>query len=239
MLITIMPMYVPRIVMVTKAIKMFLPVTIFNIAAILTGLYCLRKGGPVILFLVLCLVTLAFINEYILVPHSAKWWAIKGNILYNIYSLIEITVWFVVYSILFHKSIPLIILTGLIVLTYTAIELHRYSFSEFHIRSYASFSAASLVIALCYFSKISLRRLHPITRDPVFFICTALLCFHSVFLINLFTMMETSYWKLSNVVLVFDVLQIMATILYYLFICIAFIISCYRYLPQISHRPLY
>lgn len=220
---------------------MFLLVTIFNIVAILTGLFCLRKGGPVFLYLVLILISPAFINENFIVPNSKRWWHIHPNAFYNIYSLAEICAWFVIYYRVFHKKTrPFLLLCGIALIIYTLSELFiTASFKDFHSNSYFMFSACSLILSLLYIFTITLYDRHALTQDPAFFLCSALVCFHSVFFLNLLTMLDPGYWKQRDATSIFDLLQSLATCTYYLFICIAFIIFSCKSSHPADHRILY
>jgi hypothetical protein len=196
----------------------------------LTGLFCLRKGGPVYLWLILFIISIAYINQAYIVPNAEKWWGIHPNICYNIYSVVENVAWFAFYYTVFNKKIKQLILVCAIAniicsaieffITGTPVDFHQYA--------YIAFSLTALLLSLLYIFKVSLRDHHLLSRDPVFFICCASVCFHSIFFLNLVTIFDPVYWRLADAVYIYETLQSFASCMYYILLCISFIIFSYR-----------
>ncbi len=211
---------------------MFFTIAIIEVVAILTGVFCLRQKGPVILYLILLISILAFINENILVVNARKWWNLGGNIFYNVFSLIEICTWFFIYFKIFNRypaTKLIVVVSWLAVVAYSLTELFIiHSPREFHAASYLSFSAVSFVLSIVYFVKADKKEYYDPAQDSTFWICSAAICFNCIFFINLFTMMDQAYWSQKAARQIFHVLQSIAIIIYYLLICIAFIVFYYR-----------
>lgn len=68
-------------------------ILILQLLTIGTGLFCLRRRGPVLLWIVWTIRVLACINENILVPHVKDWWGISRNVCYNIYAVVDTITW--------------------------------------------------------------------------------------------------------------------------------------------------
>ena len=206
---------------------------IVELLTLITGLFSLSKNRPVILYPILGLTLLALINENIIIAHSQQWWGISRNLCYNIFSLVEISAWSFIFYIIFSKYPNLkrfVIISWAFIIIYSLIELFfLYSFNEFHIRSYMFFCIFSLACACIYIVLVTIKDYHQLSTDPTFWLCAAAISFNSVFFINLLTIADSRYWKLSHATEIFDVLQSSALIIYYIFICTAFITSCYSY----------
>ena len=211
---------------------MFLTLTILEGILIITGLFCLRKGGPVILFLLLFLIVIDFINENVIVTHSMQWWKISSNVFYNAYSFLEILCWVFIYHHIYAKANikGIIIFCGAFILIFSLLEVFFiYSPDVFHTLSYAGFSMFSLCFSGVYLLKINSMAYHSLHDDPIFWLCAGATCFNSVFLVNLSTMLDPIYWLHTQALQVFHILQSVALIIYYLFICIAFILFYCRH----------
>lgn len=219
---------------------MFLTITLLELFLILAGLFCLRKGGPVILYLVLLITIVDFLNENIIVTHSKSWWHVSRNVFYNAYSLIEISCWLFIYHHIFKRKEfkRLIIALGFVVITYSLAELfYLQNFTIFHTASYACFSIISLFLSVTYLFKVTRQEYHSLTDDPAFWLCAAAICFNAIFIINLITMLDTSYWSHNGSTAIFHIMQSVGIIIYYVLICTSFIISFYRY-PKITIQAL-
>lgn len=211
---------------------MFLILTILEAILIITGLFCLRRGGPVILYLLLFISIIDFINENLIVTHSIRWWKINSNVFYNIYSLFEIACWVFIYYHIYIKTIikGTVVFFGSFILIFSLLEVFVfYSPEIFHTLSYACFSIFSLCFSGLYLFKINSKAYHNLTTDFVFWICASATCFNAVFLVNLFTMLDPGYWQHSKALPVFHILQSIALIIYYILLCIAFILFYCRH----------
>ncbi|WP_255153615.1 hypothetical protein [Ferruginibacter sp. HRS2-29] len=212
---------------------MFTAILIFGLLTVLTGFVFLRKNGPVILWILLALNIISIINEQLLTEYCWHWWHIQPNVFYNLYSLIDMLVWFLVFYTVFYR-VPgiryIIFTTGIGVLCYSLAELFFiYNWSIFHSRSFLCFSGAMLLFSAVYFLNLQHKEsLHNLQKDYAIWLCAAAVCFHSVFFINLLTVIDPLYWSYPNTTRIFHTFQSLAIIIHYLFICIAFISSRYR-----------
>jgi hypothetical protein len=119
------------------------------------------------------------------------------------------------------------------IVLYSCLEIfYLHPLNEFHVRSYLLFCVSSLLCGTLYILRIEHKEFHSLRTDPIFWLFAGSFCFYSVFIINLLTMLDTQYWFQPKAKLIFHILQSVATIIYYLFICIAFITSYYRQAPQ-------
>lgn len=216
---------------------MFLTLTILEAVLIITGLVCVRRGGPVILYLLLFITIIDFINENVIVTHCMRWWHIPANVFYNIYSLFEMVCWLIIYYNIFRKrkNKRTVIILGSLVFIYSLLELFIInSFTVFHTSSFACFSLVSLFFSILYLFKVNSKPYHSLTGDPAFWICAAATCFNAVFLVNLFTMLDPDYWQHTDALSIFHLLQSIALIIYYLLLCIAFILFYYKHYKAIT-----
>lgn len=198
----------------------------------MTGLFCLRKNRPVILLLLFVLIFISAVNEVLLVPNSWYRWKIPPNVFYNVFSLFDIAVWMFIYYIIFKsRKLKLLVLSaGVFILTCSCAEIFFISsIDQLHVITLMWFSLISVLLSLLYFFLIYTKEIHRVGQDPVFWVCAAAICFHTMFFINLATIHQTAYWRLANAPLIFNILQSLASSSYYLFICTAFIISYCRY----------
>jgi len=235
----IMPIYARRTVTGMRATnKMELTVNIFNIAALAAGLLCLRRGGPAVLYLALSLTALALVNENLIVLNAKRWWSTDRDVIYNIYSLLEMGCWFTIYWLAFPpKMRPVILLLGCATFFYSGLELLvTGSFKQFHSNSYTLYSLAVFALSLAYIARRP--KVEKGIFPVAFWLCAASLCFHGVFLLNLATIMDPDYWQQQNAITIFDLLQTLATCTYYLLICTAFILFSCRQGRTRNHRAL-
>jgi predicted neutral ceramidase superfamily lipid hydrolase len=135
-------------------------VFILELMTILSGLLFLRKGRPGSLYLILVAIILATLNENIIIHHSNHWWNISRNVFYNIFSLIDITLWTIVFFRIFseNKLMQKVVIIGSIsILLYSLLEIfYIRSPNELHTDSLISWSAFVVVLCLVYFSDILL-----------------------------------------------------------------------------------
>jgi hypothetical protein len=226
--------HVRHIVTVMEAIhNMLRLVLILELITILSGLFFLRKGRPGSLYFILVAIILATFNENIFIHHSKHWWNISRNIFYNAFSLIDISLWFIVFFKIFseNKLMQKVVIFGsTTILIYSLLEIfYLRSPNQLHTDSLMSWSAFVVVLCLVYFSDVLKKECHLLSRDPSFWLCAGAICFNAVFFLNLQTIGATEYWENAGTALIFDVLQCAAIFLYYLFICFAFIVHYYNY----------
>lgn len=216
----------------TKRIKMFLFISILETLLIITGLFSLQKNRPVFLYFLLIIITIDFVNENFIVTHCMQWWRLPSNLFYNLYSLLEILGWMLIYYNIFKTAFikHSVNIIFPVILIYSLFEIFIIDTpNKFHTVSYALFSFASLFYSALYFFKINSKPYHNISQDPAFWMCAGVIFYQSLFLVNLITVLDAGYWKHENALQVFHVLQSIAQIMYYLFLCICFITSYYRY----------
>ena len=206
-------------------------ILILQCVTLITGLLCLWRKGPVLLWIVFGITLLSAINENILVIYAGGWWGISTNNLYNTYAFIDMTAWCSIFYISFKshrslKNVTMLFWIGL--MTLKILETFQNGLRQLALHSLILFCAGSILLAICYFNTALKLAYRDLRKDSSFWICCASLCFHSVLLINLLTVSDNQYWNDRFSTLTFDILQIIAMTFYNVFICIAFIFSSYK-----------
>lgn len=206
-------------------------ISILQFCTILIGLFCLARNGPFLLWLVLGIIIIAAINENILVDNSKRWWGVSRNALYNIYALMDITVWCVIFVLIFVKRKILqilVILCWIVLVIFKILEMFSFGYHILGTTSLICFCSVCILFSIVYFSSIFKADYHNLKNDFAFWICRASVCFHPVFLVNLLTVAYPQYWYDDFSTITFDILQFIAITFYNLFICIAFLFSFYK-----------
>lgn len=199
---------------------------------IVTGLLCLRRSKPVILWLLWLVTILAFINENILVPHAMGWWGIPRNLFYNIYALLDILIWAGIFFFILGKTryaAKIILISGGALVIYKITTILSNSVADLAFIPLTIFCVLCIFASIYYFSSIMRPVYYDITLHPAFWACCASLSFHSVLLVNLLTLNYNDYWEDDFSELTFDILQFMGITFYNLFICAAFLLSSYNF----------
>ncbi len=198
---------------------------IIEIIAFITGICVFHSIRPPFLKLLipLLLVTI-FVENYLIIVFDA-------NFVYNIYSLIDMGVWFYLfYCILTRKKIRvLIIIAATICFSYALIELlYLRSWTLWRADSFRIYNLSIILFATLYFYEINKKEYHNIFIDPLFWISSACFLFHLLFFFNNTIMGQLFFWKLSNAKIVFVILQATANIVYYFLLCIGLIVCFYK-----------
>lgn len=207
-------------------------ILILQLLTIGTGLFCLRRRGPVLLWIVWTIRVLACINENILVPHVKDWWGISRNVCYNIYAVVDTITWALIFIIIFIKysiAKKLVVYISLFLILSKIIEINMKGIQQIASVSLILFCGACMVASVCYFAKILNPDFHDLKTDPAFWICCASLSFHSVLMVNLITVPYTAYWTQNFSTVTFNIIQVIAITCYNIFICLSFIFSTSRY----------
>lgn len=215
-------------------------ILIIQLVTILTGLVCLRARRPVILCLALASVLMATFVEQVFVSFSHQHWQLPNNVGYNLFSLVDITCWFVLYYNIFSDQRILrkaVLYSGILVLSYTLAELFfLQSIYVFHSRSVMCFNICMIFFSGLYIFEAVRQETRRLTSDAAYWLSAAVLCFNGIFFINLAGLYNANYWSNPSAVHAFALLQFLAIVIYYLFICIAFLTNYSRSRPAGKHR---
>lgn len=203
---------------------------------IFTGLICLWRKGPVLLWLILVTKIFAGIIENVIADQSMQWWGISRSIFYNLFAFIDITTWCSVYFILFRhyrnlKKIAVLVWVALVMLQ--CIEISRVGMHNLSMDSISWFCAASIMFSLLYFIQVLKNEEYNLKADPGFWLCCAAVSFHPVLLVNLLSFSDPGYRQDSFSATTFDILQFIGIGFYNIFICVAFL-TFYKY--RLSYR---
>jgi hypothetical protein len=195
------------------------------------GLICLRRRGPVVLWLLLILKLLAVFNEYLIAENTLYWWGISRNVCYNIFALVDISCWCVIFYFLFPAyrfAKQLTVLFWFTLMLVKSVEIWQQGWQLMGVYSLGFFCAGAIFFSLIYFARVLQREDHDIKTDYGFWICCAAISFHPVLLVNLLTLSDGQYWKDSFAMINFDILLFVAVFLFNIFLCISFI-TYYRF----------
>lgn len=156
------------------------PGVIIIIFSLIVGLICYKQIKPTIFKLVVFLLSITAINEVVILLFVNNKWKI---FFYNCFSLIEIIIWVIIFYV-FTKRNVFIIGAGMIIFIASILEI--FLKKGFHSISYRMFSIFIIINILIYFRKlITIKHMHSLLKDGVFWICCGLLLFHTVFIFYL------------------------------------------------------
>jgi hypothetical protein len=201
-------------------------ILVLQCVTIFTGLICLWRKGPFLLWVILSAKILAGINENIIVDHSKAWWGISRSVFYNLFSIFDITAWCIFFFLLFENGRLvryLIVLFWIIVMIVKYIEIVQNSMNVFSVQSLTLFCGGSILFSMVYFLGVLKSDQHSLKSDYCFWLCCASVCFHPILMLNLLTLGDPSYWHDSFSTVTFDILQFIGISFYNIFICISFI----------------
>lgn len=194
------------------------------------GLLFFKRLTPLSMRLIVGLLLVTVINETWVAPHVHFYPYYTKNTSYNIFSLLDMGTWLYFFYTLF-KGWGRRVIVGLAVLVYgySLLELCAAGgWTRFHTDSFRVYDLVIIGCACAYLFQIARMEYHRTWTDPYFWICSALILFHSIFFLNLTTMRESTYWLFREAGDIFHLLQGTANILYYLLISVAFVL-CSNY----------
>ena len=170
---------------------------------------------------------------------------VSRNLLYNIFSILDIMTWsFAFYSVFVNRSKKvLVLILGIVVLIYTLFELTILeSLYVFHTDSMKAYNLMIIFSSMIYLYDSLTVEYHNIFRDPFFFIVTGCLLYHSLFFITFTLQAEPQLWaeiermityKDEQAVKVdqnFFILINIANLFYYSLLCWSFFLFYYNQL---------
>lgn len=152
---------------------------------------------------------------------------INRNIPYNIFSLLDMTIWFLIfYSINKNRKGKLFtVILAVLSFIFSGIELFGYkSWLLLHTDSFRFYSLAIICLSVNYLYKvIKDNKYYNTFADHAFFLCAASLIYQSMLFIIFSTLSENSFWQFREAEYVYNLLQVITNILYYTLICASFI----------------
>jgi hypothetical protein len=195
------------------------------IFSFLTGFLCwMRKDGVFKWIHFILLVTV--INElFIIWPQYQR--GVYNNLMYyNVFSLIDMTVWMIV----FYKINPpyrrWIAGAYIICMAYSLVELLVIrGWDQLHTDSFRLYSITIMLAAMLYYYERLKEPYFNLVADPLFWIASACFLYHSLNFV-VFTLHQRQYWKLHEMGKMSTILQHSASTFYYLLLSLSFVL-CY------------
>ncbi|MDB5229661.1 MAG: hypothetical protein JWN76_466 [Chitinophagaceae bacterium] len=209
-------------------------ILISEIIATLMGLAAWKSARPEYLRIVIALIVLTCLMENTeeFLPHLVK--RRFRFLIYNIFSLIEISAWMMFYFNVFKASQRLklfVIILGITSILFSLTELSIYStWFRFHVDSYRFYSLSMIFLSVAFLWKLmNLDEIYSIWTDPVFWFAAAAIIFHSVFFIHLTVINIKAFANDPGSISVFNTLLDIANVFYYLLLCIGLYLSLRNY----------
>lgn len=200
---------------------------IIILIATLTGLILINKIRPVYFSLIVILLFLSSCNEIL----ALYIFSVKQKVFaYNIFSLIEIAIWFIaIYYTAIFKNRKILIVLLFLILALSTFEI--ITKRGFHSMSYRLFSVFIIATSILYFhSLLNTKKEHYLLVDGKFWLFLGLLLFHFVFLFYLTALDFKEFKYAKDAMLVFREILNLTNILYYTSISIGLI--CFSYSRQ-------
>ncbi len=194
---------------------------------LITGFVFFRYLKPFYLRFIVALLFVTCVNELVLIPHTKT--AGETNLCYNLFSLIDIGTWlFIYYRFFKYRRWKTLVFTGGSVLILLSLaDLVANGFNLFHTRSLIAYEVFIIFLSVRYLYGIFTREYADLFSDPIFWIVSACLLYHSILIINFTTITVRDYWKLENTLVIFNILETAANVIYYLIISFSFLLCFY------------
>lgn len=180
------------------------------------------------------ILVITVINEMLVVPYLRAYYPYQRNIAYNVFSFFDMWCWFAFFYTAYTGKKIRRILIGLAVVcfSYSIIELTiiKKTWLYIHSDSLRVYDIAIILLACYYLLSILKKEYHSLSSDGVFWVCTACMLYHAIIFINFTTLSETGeYWNNKEALRNFAILQTIANLAYYLFLCTAFLTGFYKH----------
>lgn len=199
---------------------------IIQFIAFLCGLIAWKRVRPPYTHWIILLLGLTVVNESIIIPYVMYH---RRNVDYNVYSFFDMATWlFVFYQVHKGKAIQKIIKPAAAFLfLYSLMEIYWKGWGFLHTDSFRAYEIVILLLSCSYLYSIFRVEYHVLVYDPIFWIAAACIIYHAILFLNFTTLAENGYWFFKGSRKVFDVLQVIGNIFYYLFLSFSFF-SCFN-----------
>jgi len=196
---------------------------------LLIGVISWDSCKPFYLRLIIFLLAVTCINEIVIVPNLSN-----SNIAYNFFSLVDVPIWLYIFLKMHFASKKKIILNiiSLVVFMYSIIDVFFITGISFlHINSLMFYDMIILLFAGSFLYILLKREYHSVASDPLFWISSACIGYHSLLFLNFITLkLPRVYWT-PYAYNVWDTVDLSANIFYYLLLSIG-LIKCINYKSQ-------
>lgn len=198
----------------------------------IVSLVTYRVSEPAYISVLRLLLLLTTIVEVWVIPYVRDNHLFNRNIVYSLFSLVDMGCWFfILYFLVRSESwvTGLLLLGALSAFGWSFIELYSEGLEYLHINSFRYYQVIVILFCLYYLYLLLQKEYHPIIRDPDFWICSACIMYQSLLFLGFTTLKEINFWKLKNADEVFRILRNITNVFYYLLLCFACLAAYYKY----------
>jgi len=205
-----------------------------EIVTFTVGFLFLRKIKETIFRLLVLLVGISASCELLVYKLNSEPW-FDRCFLYNVFSFWDIAVWlFIFYTIIITKWFKiLLIISGVVLNLYGYFELSVFkSWNNFHTDSFRMYELIILISSIWYLYEQLEVLYYRTFAEPLFYVCTGCIFYHSILFIETTTQSELVYWKMKGTREVFYLLLNIANLIYYSSLIISFCVWYYSNRPR-------
>ena len=205
-----------------------------EILAFICGLGMWKFLEPPVLKLIVVLLGITVLNESVLIPYLIQTQRLSTNAVYNVFSMIDISVWlFVFIKLNPEKKMKVgLLVTAIILTVYSLLEIFLIrGFYRFHADSFKLYCLVMVLLALYFLLRLLSARYYVALKDPLFYICIAVIIYQSMMFLNMTTVGQNKLptdGLIKFALQLFAILQDIGNISYYLLLCIAFLICFFN-----------
>lgn len=206
--------------------------------ALIVGLAVFRITRPKFLRWLPILLLITVTNELVIVPYIKATHLFNRNIVYNVYSFFDMGIWLYLFHKIFNqpKVSRVIAISSVLIFGWTFIELYQMGWHVLHADSLRFYEVVVIILGIYYLYTLMKKEYHSFFSDQNFWLCSAVIIYHSILFLTVTTLMESNYWGVREAHLVFGIFRDINNILYYSLICAAFLSIYYRHNKPISPR---
>lgn len=204
---------------------MLLYFEILETLALITGLVAFKAIRPVYLKWILLVLLITIVNEAVFVAY-ARSHKLNRNIYYNIYSIIDMAAWSMIFLRIHarekHYNWLLLLLSACF--AYCLVDIFLISkWTLLHTQSHRLYDILIVCLSCLYFYRLMQKQFHILKTDPLFWVCTACFIYHALLFIDFTFLGDAKYLYFKNSRQVRQALQSVYNSAYYLLLCITFI----------------
>jgi len=205
---------------------------ILEFLALIIGALSWQKMYPVYLRMIVLVLLITFINEYVIIQQIEQNYSyISRDIAYNIFSVIDISIWiYVFYKIYLYKRMNRhLFIPATIAFLYSIIDIFFiYGIRHFHTNSMMLYNLSIILLSGNYLFYSLKKEYYQPLSDSLFWICAACIGYHSLLFLNFVTIrLPEAYWQELQANKVWVIVSLSANIFYYLLLSIAFL-TCFK-----------
>lgn len=208
---------------------------VFQLLAFVAGLAVFRKAGLVYVRVLIVLLAITVINELVVVPYIKQNNLFNRNVAYNIFSLLDMAAWFFI----LHRIIQsrtgnrLTIVFAAVAFAWSFLEINSSGWNALHVDSFRFYEVAVILLSIYYLYTLMKREYYRFIDDPKFWLCSAVIIYHSVLFLSFTTLVENNYWNIPEANSIFVIFVNINNVIYYTLICAAFASIYYRHRKRV------